>query len=344
MRLTYPLILLLLALPTAVQAESPLQTATVEYRELPQVYRLDGVVEAVNRSTVSAQTGGQIKAILFDVDDYVVQGTLIVRLKDTEQRSHLSQAEAELKRATARLQEAVKEHQRIKGVFDKRLVSNAAMDKAEAALKSARAAVDAARAAQAQAKEQLEYTLVRAPYSGIVTGRHIEVGEIAAPGQQLMSGISLDQLRVNVDVPQSLIAAVRKQGRASVELPEKGHIPAVKLTIFPFADHGSNTFKVRLDLPEAIKDLFPGMFVKTEFTLGTRRVLLAPFQAVVYRSEVTGVYVLKGDGKLSLRHIRVGHKSDDGQITILAGLDAGEQVALNPIAAGRRLKQQLLEQ
>ncbi|MEJ1364189.1 MAG: efflux RND transporter periplasmic adaptor subunit, partial [Candidatus Sedimenticola sp. (ex Thyasira tokunagai)] len=92
MRLLYPLILVSLVITTAVQAEAPLETAVAEYHELPREYRLDGVVEAIHQSTVSAQTGGQIEEIFFDVDDYVEQGTMIVRLKDTEQRSHLTQA------------------------------------------------------------------------------------------------------------------------------------------------------------------------------------------------------------------------------------------------------------
>ncbi len=91
MRFHYSLILLALAIATITQAETSLETATAEYRELPREYRLDGVVEAVNRSTVSAQTSGQVEEVFFDVDDYVEQGTVIVRLKSTEQRSRLTQ-------------------------------------------------------------------------------------------------------------------------------------------------------------------------------------------------------------------------------------------------------------
>ncbi|MES9959157.1 MAG: efflux RND transporter periplasmic adaptor subunit [Sedimenticola sp.] len=335
------LISLALGLAGVAQAGTDLETALAESWETPREYRLDGVVEAVNQSTVSAQTQGQIEEVLFDVDDYVERGTLIVRLKDTEQRARLAQAEADLKAAAARFKEARNEHARIKGVFDKKLVSQSAMDKAGSALKSARARHDAAQAGLSQAQEQLEYTRVRAPYSGIVTHRHAEVGEMANPGKRLMSGISLDQLRVNVDVPQSLIPAVRKIGKASVQQPGNGYIPASKITIFPYAHHGSNTFKVRLDLPEGDLNMFPGMFVKTAFITGSRKQLLVPESAVVYRSEVTGVYVVSEDGGISLRHVRVGHPTDDGMVSVLSGLSEGERVALDPIAAGAQLKSQL---
>ncbi len=108
----------------------------------------------------------------------------------------------------------------VKGLYDKKNVSDSAMDQATADLASAQAALDAATARLEQAQEQLEYTEIRAPYSGIVTHRHVQVGEMASPGQPVMSGISLDELRVIVDVPQSVIPAVRGGGSARIYLPD----------------------------------------------------------------------------------------------------------------------------
>jgi len=341
----YPvsLFLAVFILNLAAVAGEPLVTVKAEYRQVPREYRLDGVVEAVHQSTVSAQTQGQVEEIPYDVDDYVEKGAIVVRLKDTEQRARVSKAEADLKVAQAQREEAVDEHDRARDLFGKRLVSEADMDKASAALKAARARYEAASAGLDQAREQLEYTQVRAPYSGIFTQRHLEVGEMANPGQKLMSGISLDRLRVAVDVPQSLIPAVRRVGRASVEQPGNGFIEAQKLTIFPYADPGSNTFKVRLDLPEGSTDLFPGMFVKTSFVIGERQVLMIPSASVVHRSEVTGVYVIGTVGKVGFRHIRLGNSYKPGMVSVLSGLDPDELVALDPIAAGTLLKQQLAE-
>lgn len=334
------LTLTILSTPEAATAQPPLQSAVVEKQQLPREYRLDGMVEAVNRTTVSAQTSGEIEEILFDVDDFVEQGSVILRLKDIEQRAQLSQAEADLEEASARYLEAQEDHQRTSNVFAKKLVAQAEMDAANAALKAAQARRNAAAAQLQRSKEQFEYTQVRAPYSGIVTERFIELGEIASVGQKLMSGISLDQLRVIVDVPQSLIPAVRSNKKARVQQPGNGYITATKITIFPYAHHGSNTFKVRLDLPEGTTNMFPGMFVKTAFTLGEREELVIPEASVVFRSEVTGAYVISADGRISLRHIRLGRTGDDGMVTILSGLEEGEHVALDPIEAGTRLKQQ----
>ncbi len=328
-----------LLLPLA-QAGEPLTTAAAEYRMLPREYRLDGSVEAVHQTTVSAQTRGQVEKVLFDVDDYVEKGNLIVRLKHTEQQAGLKAAEAELQEARARLKEASDDYTRKKRLSEKKLVSESAMDKVKAARNAAQARVDAALAGFTRAREQLEYTRIRAPYSGIVTHRHVEVGEIATPGQKLMTGISLDQLRVTVDMPQSLIGSVREIGKARVQQPGGGWVEVRRITVFPFADFASNTFKVRLDLPAGTPDLFPGMFVKAAFKTGLKKELVVPVETVVYRSELTGVYVVGAGDRIGFRQVRVGHETDDGQITVLSGLDAGERVARSPVTAGVLLKRQ----
>ena len=339
-RFLYPALLIsLFSLPAAAE----LETVKAELHESPREFLLDGTVEAINRTTVSAQTSGQVEEILFDVDDFVDQGEVLIKLKETEQKARLRQSEADLKEAIARLQEAEDEFKRISGMHKKQLVSQSQMDKATTALKSARARQDSASAGLIQASEQFEYTRIKAPYSGIVTERHVQVGEVASPGQPLISGISLDQLRVVVDVPQSLIPTIREQDKARVLLPGGDVIDAVKLTIFPYAHAGSNTFKVRVDLPEGIANLFPGMFVKTAFVTGIKRELVVPRKAVVYRSEVTAVYVVAKDGRITFRRVRPGNPTGNGMIAVIAGLSQGEQVTLDPIAAGAELKRQLAE-
>jgi RND family efflux transporter MFP subunit len=213
------------------------------------------------------------------------------------------------------------------------------MDQATATLAGAQAAFESAQARLEQAQEQLAYTEIRAPFAGIVIQRHVQTGEIATPGQPIMSGVSLEDLRVIVDVPQSVIPSVRSGAGARVYLDDGTALTPGRITIFPFADLGSNTFKVRLDLPRNIQALFPGMFVKIGFATGDRRELAVPKAAVVHRSEVTGVYVVGAEGQVQFRQIRLGRDLDDAY-AVLAGLSEGEQVALDPIAAGVVLKSQ----
>ena len=269
---------------------------------------------------------------------------MLAVLKDTEHQSRVNRAAADLTGAVAQRQEAEDEYRRTKELFTKKLVAESTLDKATSALKSATAGFEAAQADLAQAREQLEYTRIRAPFAGIVTERQVQVGETAQPGQRVMSGISLEQLRVSVDVPQSVVPRVREFGQARVQYQNGDWVVAQKITVYPIADPGSNTFKVRLWLPEGTAKLVPGMFVKTSFVTGIKEDLVVPVQAVVYRSEVTGAYVVEDDGRVRFRHVRAGQRSANGQVLVLAGLMPGERVALDPIAASVELKRQRAEQ
>lgn len=328
----------------AGNVDDQLEIADVTLQSLNREFRLDGVVEAINRATVSAQTGGTIKEMLVDVDDYVEQGAVILRLKDVSQKAKLKKAQAGEKEAVSNLAKAEDEYDRIKDIYAKNVVSKSQMDEATHSLSAAKARLESARASLDEAREQLSYTLVKAPYSGIVTERHVEVGEAVQPGAKLLTGVSLDKLRVNVDVPQGLINKIRRYEKAFVYPDAEinaglNQVSVEKITIFPIADSASSTFKVRLDLPEGIKGLFPGMFVKTSLVTGEKQVLMVPQESIVYRSEVTAVYVVAADAMINFRHVRLGGSSDGSQV-ILSGLAEGEKVALDPIRAGIVVMQQ----
>jgi len=313
------------------QASVPFDTVAASYEVAPRERVWDGRIEAVNQATVSAQTSGRIAELPFDVNDFVDAGAVIMRFTDTEQRAALNRAEAALVEAQARLEQAEQEYARVSSMFENETVSQARFDEAKANRDAARARLDAARSGVASAREQLEYTVVRAPYAGIVSKRHVELGELVSPGQPLISGLSLQSLRVNVDVPQSMFDAVRKIGKAFVYVGDQ-RIAGERLSFFPVADPAANTFRVRVELPEGSATLYPGMFVKVGFVVGETHRLLVPQYAVVRRSELSAVYVVKGDEVL-LRQVRLGRHYGDN-IEVLAGLSEGELVAKDPVAAG----------
>jgi len=292
----------------------------------PRERVVDAVIEAVQRTTVSAQTSGRIVEVNVDVDDFVNKGDVIVRLRDREQRSALNSAAAKAREGRANFE-------RVEELYAKKSVSKSEYDRA-------RAAAEAALAAQEQAQEQLDNTVIRAPYAGIVVTRHVEMGESVSTGKPIMTGISLEKLRAVANVPQMNIDSIRGLSSAWVILPtQKGRrIQGEKLTISPYADPATHTFKVRVDLPDGIDGLYPGIYSKVVFIVGEEQRVLIPSHSVVYRGEVTGVYVLNGSA-ISLRQIRVGRTFASGQIEVLAGLDEGEIVAQDPILAGIALKE-----
>ncbi|MHB8723375.1 MAG: efflux RND transporter periplasmic adaptor subunit [Steroidobacteraceae bacterium] len=292
---------------------------------------VDGTIEAVNQATVSAQTAGRITEILYDVNDVVPAGAVIIRLKGNEQRANLEGAQAAITEAKARNAEAATTYQRISGLFQQHVVSKAQLDQATANRDAAAARLTAAEAALATAREGVGYTEIRAPYGGVVTKRLVEVGESVSPGTPLMTGLSLRDLRVDTNIPQSAVMQVRRLKQAAIYSGNE-RIEATKITIFPEAATPSSTFRARLDLPPGAIDLAPGMYVKVGLVVGEADRLLIPVSALVERSEITGVYVLDSRGRAALRYVRPGHRFGD-KIEILAGLAAGERIALDPIAA-----------
>ncbi|MGO9994477.1 MAG: efflux RND transporter periplasmic adaptor subunit [Steroidobacteraceae bacterium] len=318
--------------PPPVNASVPtLASVMVQSAHAPLERTVDGTIEAVNQATVSAQTAGRITEILYDVNDVVPAGAVIIRLKGNEQRAGLEAAQAALTEAKARNEEAVTTYQRIADLFQRHVVSKAQLDQATANRDAAAARLTAADAGLATAREGVGYTEIRAPYGGVVTKRLVEVGESVSPGTPLMTGLSLRDLRVNTNIPQSIVMQVRRLKQAAVYVGNQ-RIEATKITIFPEEATPSSTFRARLELPPGALDLAPGMYVKVGLVVGEADRLLIPLSAVVERSEVTGVYVLDAHGLVSLRYVRPGQHVGD-KLEILAGLAPGERIALDPIAA-----------
>ncbi len=318
-------------------AATQLATFRVGAEATPMERMLDGTVEAVNQATVSAQTAGRVAEFNVDVNDFVPAGTVVLRLRSTELVAGLSQAQAALTEATARESEAQTRHDRIRDMYSRQVVAKATLDEATAARDAAAARLVAARAGLDAAREGVSYTEIRAPYAGVVTQKFVQVGETVAPGTPLLAWASLDALRVIVEIPQSIVEQVRAQKKAAVYVAGR-RIESTAITFYPSAALQTNTFRARIELPKDLSGLAPGMFVKVGFVTGASQQLLVPRSAIVERSEMRAVYVVTSDGRVSLRQVRLGHASGE-RVEILAGLAAGDLVALDLTAAGIRARQ-----
>lgn len=323
------LVVSLLVFASSFAELSQLPTATAKYEETYQRRTLNGMIEAVHQATVSAQTSGRVIAMYYDVGDYVAKDSVLLRIRSETHQAKLDAAQAKYKREKAELERA-------QAMYKKKLFAKTELDKAKAAYKLAEAEFK-------QAQEDMQNTEIKAPYSGIVVKRFIEVGETAQPGQALMRGLSLESLRVVVEVPQSLIQSVRKFQQARVKHNNK--VLAVSaLTISPYADPKSHSFTVKADIPKGEHGVYPGMYVKIEFITGKTKKLIIPASSVIQRGEVIAVYVFDKNNNMTMRQVRTGKLFEHGKIEILSGLDAGERVAIDPISASNRLKSEQLKQ
>jgi RND family efflux transporter MFP subunit len=318
-------------LPATVLAADakPLSAVSV-----PVYFDLEATLEAVHESTISAQTSGAIKVVHYDVNDQVEAGALLMEIDDTQQQAALQQARANLAQAQAQNEDAQVLLQRNERLYKQGTLSKGEMDSTTARAKSAAAAVKAAEAALTQAKEQLTYTKVRAPYSGLVKARHVEMGELVNPGQPLMTGLSLDKLRAVADAPQRIASQYRDASQISVQL-ENSSITPDSVVLYPYADASHHSVRLRANLPAGAtaadnRPLYPGQWTKIRVQTGERQALLVPESAILRRSELTSVYVMD-DGQPELRQVRTG-SSYNGMIEILSGVRAGAQVVNDALA------------
>lgn len=312
-----------------------LATFTVVARTEPVTQSWDGVVEATKQVILTAQTNARVEALPHEVGDVVAAGDVLVRFSDVEQQSARDAAAAMIAAARAERLNMEAEYERIRSIHERGLASAAELDRALAARDAARAALTSLQAQARQADRQLDYTVVRAPYAGIVTRRFVEVGEAVQAGppspQKLIAIESLEQLRVEVEVPQGVAGPIRASGQAWLEPDSGARLAVQQVIVHPRADPASHSFGVRLELEQAPAGLYPGMTVKVHFAVAEVERIRVPASALWQQGELAGVYLVEGP-TVALRQVRIGDRAD-GLAEILAGLADGDVVASDPVAA-----------
>lgn len=330
-----------LAAPTAVTRAATVPSALVEKTSGGAVFIADGYVEAVRQSVIAAQVPGRVTALAVKAGDTVRAGDVLVRIDQRAAAQQATVSQAQVAAAEAQLEAAHREHERSLRLYQKKYISQAAMEQAEAQFKATQAQVRASLAQAAAAATQTGFHALHAPYGGIVATVLTELGDMAVPGKPLLTLYDPAAVRIVATVPERYVAALKTGAPVKLEvpsMPDMGRwLTTHAVTVLPTRDPVSHTVHVRLAVPGDAR-LAPGTFARAYLPLtGTPEddVLTIPAQAVVRRSEMSGVYVVDSQGRAQLRQVRLG-RTVGGRITVLAGLQAGERVALDPVAAARQ--------
>ena len=328
------------AAAVAAPAAAPaLASAPVQTAGSATSMAFDGVVEAVRQTVVAAQVPGAVVALPVKVGDSVKAGQVLLRLDARAAEQTAAAGAAQVQAARAAQDQATKEFERQKQLFSRDYISQAALDRAEAQYKSAQAEAAAQLASAGAARTQSGFYVVKAPYDGVVSEVAIVLGDMAMPGRPLLTLYDPAALRVRAAIPQTAVARMARGQAPQVELPgvARERIAPAKSQLLPIVDAATHTQELRLDLPPGLAGVSPGMFARAWLPasgVGDDTRLLVPAQAVVRRAELSAVYVIGADGRPLLRQVRLG-RSEGGQVEVLAGVSAGERVALDPQAAAR---------
>ena len=320
-----------------------------------------GYVTARRQATVSAKITGKVEQILIEEGQAVAEGELLARLDPTDARAQhqLAQAQqaaarAQVAQVEAQLGLARSTWQRQHELRQRQLTSQAALDQAEAELETLKAQlaavrrnVEVANASLALADIGIDNTLIRAPFSGVITVKAAQPGEIVSPisggGGFTRTGIGtvvdMDSLEIQVDVNESFIGRVQPEQRVDAVLnawPD-WRIPARVIAIVPAADRSKATVKVRIGLLEKDARIVPDMGVRVSFLADEPSAQAAasqpsgvavPAEAVLIRDGESIVFVVR-EARARLRVVDAD-EARGGQRRITRGLALGERVVLSP--------------
>lgn len=325
---------LLLLAPSLFAQPAPPPSAVVAYRDVDRVAVVEGIVEAVRQSTLAAQVAGRIVAFPVKAGDSVKSGQVLVQIDARSAVQAEAASMSQVQEARANLANAKGKYDRSLRLFAQKFISQAALDQAQAEYLAAQAQGAAADANAGQSTTSKSFTTIVAPYNGIVAATEVDVGDMATMGRPLITVFDPHELRVVATLSQAVLATANLAAPVRVELPSLARsLVAQRVTVIPVADARTHTTRIRLDLPE-VAGLMPGQYARASIVTGRARTLTIPEVAVLKRSEVTAVYVVDTLNHVQLRQVRLGEPAGEGLVEVLAGLNAGERVALEPVRAG----------
>ena len=322
------------------------------------VLNASGYVTARRAATVSSKVTGKVMELFVEEGKRVEQGQVLAHLDDTNVKASLRLAEARLASATnaleetrVRIKEADRELRRQTDLTASKIATQADYDRAEAAAMALKARLQqqgsdvvVAEREVAAWQQQLDDTIIRAPFSGIVTSKNAQPGEMISPvsagGGFTRTGIctivDMDSLEIEIDVNESYINRVEPQQAvvAALDSYPDWKIPCKVIAIIPTADRQKSTVKVRVGFDKLDPRILPEMSAKVSFLSQempegerTARTVLQP-AAIVQRDGKSVVFVIKGD-KVAQVAIETGAKIGE-MVEIKSGVAAGDRVVMRP--------------
>lgn len=291
----------------------------------PDELVLTGMVAADQRAEVTADTQGKVIAVMIERGQRVKMGDPVVRLDVRSAALSAREAQANLAAARAQKNLAEEECKRAQALLDKGAITRSEYDRQMTQCTSALQQVSAAQARTEMIAKSVADGLVRAPFDGMVADKNVTPGEWVAPGRPLFTLVDDDPLKIELSVPEKSVGAIQQGQRvslAAVAHPEQAYVATISRI-------GAEIGRTRSLIVEATIDqgsgLVPGMFAEAHVKIGEVVRPVLPAEAVVKRGKTWHAFVAV-KGELQDRVVHLGPAPAPGTVSILQGIDAGEQV------------------
>lgn len=294
-----------------------------------------GQVEAVQTANISTRMMGRITNIFVKAGDKVTKGQLLVTISDEDIRAKKAQTEAMIAEAEAAFASAKKDYDRFSNLFKEQSATARELDNVTLQFQAAKARVEAARQMRSEVNASLAYSSLTAPFSGTVTQKMAEVGNLANPGMPILTIEQSGILQVSASIAESDITHVRLGDTANMEIKSTGKTFTGKIIqLNPSSQFTGGQYIVKISIPAAEKnDILAGMYVNVTIPVTNKPdirtdAVLIPASALIHRDELTGIYTISSNKTALLRWIRLGKTYGD-MVEVISGLSKDESFILS---------------
>ena len=307
-----------------VEAYSPAQSTN-------EGFYLSGEVTAKQTTNISTRMMGYVTKIYVKPGDKVASGQLLVSISSDDILAKKAQIQAMITEAEAAAKNAQRDYERFKTLRNQNSVSDKELENVALQNTSMNAKVQMARQQMNEVNAMLSYTNIRAPFSGVVTQKMVDEGNMANPGMPILTIEQNGELQVIASIPENYIQYVKVGDVAKMELKSLGITidgKVSELSPSAFRTGGQYSMKLAIDTKDK-ENIRPGMYVnilipnKTGENI-TSKIMLDK-SSIVYRDQLTGVYVIDDQSQANLRWIRLG-KTIGNQVEVLSGLNQNDKI------------------
>lgn len=309
-----------------VEVYSPAQTTNGGFY-------LSGEVTAKQTATISTRMMGYVNKIYVKLGDKVSAGQLLVSINSDEILAKRAQIQAMITEAEAAAKNAERDYERFKTLREQNSVSDKELENISLQNTSMNAKVQMARQQMNEVNAMLAYTNIRAPFSGIITQKMVDEGSMANPGMPILMIEQSGELQVVASVPENYIQYVKIGDVAKIELKSLGvtiNGKVSELSPSAFGTGGQYSVKLAIDTKDKANihsGMFANILMPNKAVEGISSKIMLDKFSIIYRDQLTGVYVVDDQNQVSLRWIRLG-KTIGNQVEVLSGLTQKEKIVL----------------